>query len=240
MSGVLALSAAIAVPVSAQAKAPAPAHGASNGKHGQGGDDGKHGRHGNHGRGDHGHHRPPTYPPGQGIKISKAGQGTDITFVVTDIPDHCQLKVSSRGRDLYPKVKSGSATVAGMFTGRKSGVYDVVATLTGGGCKRAGEQVTTQVVVTKYKVLGPATVRQGEAFDLSATGWLPNLGLTFTITDFGKNTVTIKTKTDSDGRVTEHAALPKAGTYAVVVTQYGGPEKSISVQVLASGHKASH
>jgi hypothetical protein len=227
-SGVLALSAAIAVPVSAQAN---PF------KHGQHGNHGHHGDHGDHG---HGHHGPPTYPPDQGIKISKTGQGTDITFFVTDIPDHCQLKVSSRGRDLYPKVKGGSATVPGLFTGRKSGVYDVVATLTGGGCKRAGEQATTQVVVTKYKVLGPATVRQGEAFDLSATGWLPNLAITFTITDFGKNVLTITTKTDSDGRVTKQATLPKAGTYAVVVTQPGGPEKSISVQVLPTSHKASH
>jgi hypothetical protein len=221
-SGVLALGAAIVVPVSAQAEPPHP---------------GNHGHHGHHG---HGHPGPPGYPPGQGIKISSSGQGTDITFFITNIPDHCQLKVSSRGRDLYPKVKNGSATAEGLFTGRKSGVYDVVATLTGGGCERAGEQATTQVVVTKYKVLGPTTVRQGEDFDLSATGWLPNLAITFTITDGGKNGVTITTKTDSDGRVTERAKLPKVGTYAVVVTQSGGPEKSISVQVLPSTHKASH
>jgi hypothetical protein len=234
-SGVLAVSAAIALPMSAQAVPPKHGHDGNQGHHG---DHGRHGDHGHHGH--HGHHGPPGYPPGQGVKISKVGQGTDITFFVIDIPDHCQLKVSSRGRDLYPKVKSGSATVTGLFTGRKSGVYDVVATLTGGGCKNAGEQATTQVVVTKYKVLGPATVHQGEGFDLSATGWLPHLAITFTITDGGKNVVTIKTKTDSDGRVTERANVPKAGAYAVVVTQAGGPEKSIFLQVLPTPHKASH
>jgi hypothetical protein len=159
-----------------------------------------------------------------------------MAFVVTDIPDHCQLKVSSRGRDLYPKVKNGSATVNGLFTGRKSGVYNVVATLTGGGCKRAGEQATTQVVVTKYKVLAPATVRAGQSFDLSATGWLPNLPITFTITQGSKSVATIPATTDSDGRVTVQAKLPKAGTYAVVVTQAGGPEKGTSIQVLKASH----
>ena len=153
--------------------------------------------------------------------------------MVTNGKPGCQLKLSVHGRDAYGKIGADGTATVPLLVGPISGVYVIHARTY--ACK-AVENATIQVVVTKYKLLGPKQVKAGEKFAVQATGWLPNLPITFTISD-GHRTLTFPSETGKDGRVTQGVSVPYPGTWAVVVTQQGGPTKSYALQVTkASKH----
>jgi hypothetical protein len=176
------------------------------------------------------------YPPDQdlGVSVSPGTTPNRVNVVVTNVPQHCQVRVSSRGHDEYAygdSIVAGTATIPDFTVGWKAGVYVLRVQTYGGGCKQK-QTTTIKVVVTKNKLAGPTSVRAGDSFTVNATGWLPNSPITFTVSN-GATTQSFQPKqTDSNGGASQTITLATAGSWAVVVTQDGGLRKSYAVQAL--------
>jgi hypothetical protein len=193
-----------------------------------------------HGKGQGKGHGKGHYPPGRTLQVTATPRPNDATHfvvVVTNADPDCQLKVSVHGRDAYPKIGADGTAQFVLEVGPISGAYTIHTQTY--ACKSIAS-TDTNVVVTKYKLLGPTSVHAKETFSVQATGWLPSLATTFTISD-GKTTLTFPTQTGANGRVTQNVSVPYAGTWAVVVTQANGPTKTYALTVLpAPGeHKKS-
>ncbi len=185
------------------------------------------------------------YPPGTTLALTATPDPhnpTLYTVIVTNGQPGCQLKISVHGHDEYGRIGSDGTSTRLMVVGPISGPYTITAQVYGfrHGGDRCGpaENAAVNVVVTKYKLLGPTSVRAGDTFQVQATGWLPSTDTLFTISD-GNTLLTFPTRTGPDGRVTQTVSVPRAGTWAVVVTQPGGPTKSYSLHVLPR-HKDKH
>jgi hypothetical protein len=176
------------------------------------------------------------YPPDQGIgvSVSPGQKPNQVDVVVTNVPAHCQVKVSSRGHDEYAYgghgLVNGTATISDFTVGWKAGLYVVHIQTYGGGCKKK-QSTTYKVVITKNKLFGPTSVRAGDSFTVNATGWLPGVPVTFTISN-GSTTRSFSVKTNSKGDASRTLSVRTPGAWAVVATQDGGPTKSYALQVL--------